>query len=48
MRISCFSRFESGFYDGEDDSNIKVELTCVKMPQPRKVSKMINGLGEDM
>ena len=41
-------RLENGAYDGEDDSNVKVELTCVKMPQPRKVSKMINGLGEDM
>ena len=62
-------RFESGTYFGEDDSNIKLELSCVKMPAPRKVrdlptfvsfetfhkkfkflkvSKMINGLGEDM
>ncbi len=45
--LNCL-RFESGTYYGEDDSNIKLELSSVKMPAPRKVSKMINGLGEDM
>ena len=39
---------ENGWYNGEDDTNIKVMITCSKMPNARKVSKMINGLGEDM
>jgi len=42
------SWFESGTYTGVDDSNIKLHLSCVKMPVARKVSRMINGLGEDM
>ncbi len=45
---TCFHRFESGSYFGLDDSNIKLELASIKMPTQRKVSKFINGLGEDM
>ncbi len=48
MRTNRFFRYESGVYEGTDDSNIKIELTSIKMPQQRKVSRMINGLGEDM
>jgi hypothetical protein len=42
------SRHESGFWEGEDESNIKLEISCDKLPANRKVSKMLNGLGGDM
>jgi hypothetical protein len=42
------SRHESGFWEGEDESNIKLEISCEKLPANRKVSKMLNGLGGDM
>ena len=42
------TRYESGMYEGNDESNVKLELTSTRMPAVRKVSKMINGLGEDM
>jgi hypothetical protein len=43
-----YNRNEKGFWEGEDESNIKLEITCDKMPPNRKVSKMLNGLGGDM
>jgi hypothetical protein len=46
--IYDYFRHESGFWEGEDESNIKLEITCDKLPTTRKVSKMLNGLGGDM
>ena len=40
-------RYEEGMYEGADESNVKVELFCDKMVEKRKVSRMINGLGDD-
>jgi len=39
---------DGGTYRGMDSTNIKVETNTVKMPPARKVSKMLNGLGDDM
>jgi len=39
---------DSGFYTGVDSSNITVETGTIKMASNRKVSKMLNGLGDDM
>ena len=43
-----FFRSDSGNYEGVDESNVKLEITCNKFPPLRKVSKMLNGLGDDM
>jgi len=37
-----------GVYTGVDSTNITVETNTVKMATTRKVSKMLNGLGDDM
>ena len=42
-----FSRQDGGTYIGEDGTNVKVEVFTSKLPS-RKVSKMLNGLGNDM
>lgn len=39
---------ENGMYEGSDESNVKINLECIRMANTRKVSKMINGLGDDM
>jgi len=39
---------DSGNYTGVDSTNIKVETNMQKMVSNRKVSKMLNGLGDDM
>ena len=41
-------RSDSGSYEGVDESNVKLEVTCDKFPPLRKTSKMLNGLGDDM
>ncbi len=41
-------RLDSGSYEGVDQSNVKLEVACDKFPPPRKVSKMLNGLGDAM
>ena len=41
-------RFDKGNYQGVDESNVKLEVTCIKFPPARKVSKMLNGLGDAM
>ena len=41
-------RNDSGNYTGVDSTNIKVETNMQKMVSNRKVSKMLNGLGDDM
>jgi hypothetical protein len=43
-----FFRFDKGSYQGVDESNVKLEVTCIKFPPARKVSKMLNGLGDAM
>ena len=48
MELHSKRRYEQGVYEGSDESNVKVELFCDKMAEKRKVSKMINGLGDDM
>ena len=47
IRYLSKRRYEQGMYEGSDESNVKVELFCDKMAEKRKVSKMINGLGDD-
>ena len=47
-KITLFLRSDSGNYEGVDESNVKLEITCNKFPPLRKVSKMLNGLGDDM
>ena len=42
------SRSDVGVYTGVDSTNITVETNTVKMATTRKVSKMLNGLGDDM
>lgn len=42
------SWFDKGSYQGVDESNVKLEVTCIKFPPARKVSKMLNGLGDAM
>lgn len=46
--VGSESWHDSGMYEGVDESNVKLEVTCAKFPPPRKVSKMLNGLGDDM
>ena len=48
LKKKIFSRSDSGNYEGVDESNVKLEITCNKFPPLRKVSKMLNGLGDDM
>ena len=43
-----YFRFDKGSYQGVDESNVKLEVTCIKFPPARKVSKMLNGLGDAM
>ena len=45
--IKLFCRQDSGTYIGEDATNVKIEVFSSKLPS-RKVSKMLNGLGNDM
>ena len=45
--IKMFYRQDSGTYIGEDATNVKIEVFSSKLPS-RKVSKMLNGLGNDM
>jgi len=45
--IPLFYRQDSGTYIGEDATNVKIEVFSSKLPS-RKVSKMLNGLGNDM
>ena len=47
-KVKLFFRSDSGNYEGVDESNVKLEITCNKFPPLRKVSKMLNGLGDDM
>ena len=46
--LGFFFRFDKGSYQGVDESNVKLEVTCIKFPPARKVSKMLNGLGDAM
>ena len=41
-------RNDVGNFEGVDESNVKLEVTCDKFPPTRKTSKMLNGLGDDM
>ena len=43
-----FFRNDVGNFEGVDESNVKLEVTCDKFPPTRKTSKMLNGLGDDM
>jgi hypothetical protein len=42
------SWYDKGAYQGVDESNVKLEVICIKFPPARKVSKMLNGLGDAM